>query len=136
MNILLIDDEEVITDYFTQLANVRGIKDIDTAGSGEQALTCVMRKNYDLITLDIKMPGVSGLEIIAMLRNMCPHAIIAVISGYIPDEVDTEVANCVDVMIDKPVNIETFNQLLSCTEQICQTMTTIRSLGLVPESTR
>ena len=136
MKILLIDDEEVITNYFTQLANSRGIEDIDTAGSGEEALTYVMRKNYDLITLDIRMPGVSGLEIIAMLRNMCPHAIIAVISGYIPDEIDAEVADCVDVLIDKPVNIETFNKLLSCTGQICQTMETIRSLGLVPESTR
>ena len=136
MKILLIDDEEVITDYFSQLAISQGITDIDTAGTGEEALTHVMRKNYDLITLDIKMPGVSGLEIIAMLRNMSPHAIIAVISGYIPDEIDNEVGDCVDVMIDKPVNIEKFNQLLNCTEQICQTMDTIRSLGIVPGSAR
>ena len=138
MKILLIDDEEVITNYFSQLAAARGIVDteIDTAASGEAALTHVMRKNYDLITLDIKMPGVSGLEILAMLRNMCPHAIIAIISGYIPDEIDDEVAGCVDVLIDKPINIDTFNKLLDYTQQIGQTMEQIRALGMVPQGTR
>ena len=82
------------------------------------------------------MPGVSGLEIIAMLRNMCPHAIISVISGYIPDEISSEVAGCIDVMIDKPVPIDTFNQLLDCVEQICATMEKIRVLSRTPVAAR
>ena len=132
MKILIIDDEKSVSDYFTQVARSRGHEDIDVAASGEDALTQVMRKAYDLITLDIRMPGVSGLEIIAMLRNMCPHAVIAIISGYIPNEISTEVAGCVDVMIGKPVSIETFTQLLDNTAQICQFMEKIRLLGQTP----
>ena len=136
MKILIIDDEKAASDCLTQVSEARGYTDIETAASGEDALSLVIRGEFDLITVDLQMPGVGGLEIIAMLRNMCPHAIIAVVSGYIPVEVSSEVAGCVDVMIDKPVNIEKFNQLLNCTEQICQTMDTIRSLGIVPGSAR
>ena len=132
MKILIIDDEQIVSDFFVQLAKARGCADIDTVASGEEALAQVIRQNYDLITLDIRMPGVSGLEIIAMLRNMCPHAIIAIISGYIPEEMSSEVAGCADVMIPKPVDIDTFNQLLDGAEQIRQAMDRIRTLGINP----
>ena len=136
MKILIVDDEPTITHYFSQLAEIRGFEEIDSAGSGEEAMTQVIRKNYDIITLDLQMPGASGLEIIAMLRDMCPHAIIAVISGFIPEEISTDVAGCVDVMIPKPVNIETFNKLLTNAEKIHKAMNEIRSLGVVPSTVR
>lgn len=129
MKILIVDDERIVSDFFAQLAKVRGFTDIETVGSGEEALTRVIRTTYDLITLDIQMPGLSGLEIIAMLRNMCPHAIIAIISGYIPEEISTEVAGCADVMIAKPVSIDTFNRLLDSAEQIRDAMSKLSALG-------
>lgn len=132
MKILLIDDEKAITDFFSALVRGQGHTDIDTVGSGEEAVARVLSKTYDLITLDIQMPGASGLEIIAMLRNMNPHAVIAIISGYIPDEISSEVAGCVDVMISKPVSVAVFNQLLEGTGQICQILDQIRLLGRTP----
>ena len=74
MKILIIDDDVGITQFFSHAAAGRGIDQIETAESGEEALACVMRTTYDLITLDIRMPGLSGLEVIAMLRNLSPHA--------------------------------------------------------------
>ena len=82
------------------------------------------------------MPGASGLEIIAMLRNMCPHAIIAVISGFLPEQISEEVAGCVDVMISKPVNVQTFTTLLDRAKQIHGAMDDIRELGVTPDSIR
>ena len=70
MNILIIDDEKTISDFFQKVAQARGYTDIDTAISAEEALTHIIRRNYDLITLDIHMPGTSGLDAIAMLRNL------------------------------------------------------------------
>jgi len=136
VKILLIDDEKAITEFFSTLARGRGYSAIDTVGSAEEALTRVLRQTYELITLDIQMPGVSGLEIIAMLRNMNPHAVIAIISGYIPEEISSEVAGCVDVMISKPVSVSTFNHLLDGASQICQTLDQIRTLGRTPAVAR
>ncbi len=136
MKILIVDDEEAITSFFSQLAEINGFSEIDTVGSGEEAMTQVLRKSYDVVTLDIQMPGASGLEIIAMLRNMCPHAIIAVISGFIPEEISDEVAGCIDVMIPKPVSVQTFTTLLQKAQQIQGAMDEIRSLGKTPDSAR
>jgi YesN/AraC family two-component response regulator len=136
MKILIIDDEKAVCDYLTQVAMARGYSDIETAANGEDALSMVIRGEFDLITVDLQMPGVSGLEIIAMLRNMCPHAIIAVISGYIPVEVSNEVAGCVDVMIGKPVSVDTFSQLLAGADEIGKTMERIRRLGTAPIAAR
>ena len=72
MNILIIDDEKNVSDFFLQVALARGYTDLDTVASAEEALTHIIRRNYDLITLDIQMPGASGLEIIAMCAP-CAH---------------------------------------------------------------
>lgn len=134
MKLLIVDDEKIVSDFFVQLARIRGYTDIDAVASGEEALSRVIRHNYNLITLDIQMPGVSGLEIIAMLRNMCPHAVIAIISGFLPEEIGTEVAGCADVMIPKPINIETFNSLLDSAAQIEKAIAHVRSLGIDPST--
>ncbi len=136
MKLLIVDDEKIVSDFFVQLAKLRGYTDIDAVASGEEALTRVIRHNYNLITLDIQMPGVSGLEIIAMLRNMCPHAVIAIISGFIPEEISTEIAGCADVIIPKPVNIETFHKLLDSAAQIEKAIAQLHSLGIDPSTRR
>ncbi|MBT4498387.1 MAG: response regulator [Gemmatimonadetes bacterium] len=136
MKILICDDEKMVCDFFSQVATSQGYEDIDIVHSGEDALTQVIRKNYDLITLDIQMPGVSGLEIISMLRSMCPHALIALISGYIPDEIPEEITSCADIVLSKPVGFGAFGQLLAGVAQICQTMEQIRNLGIIPAAVR
>ncbi|MGB1891303.1 MAG: response regulator [Candidatus Latescibacterota bacterium] len=134
MKILIVDDEETITSYFSQLAEINGFDQIDCVNSGEEAMTQVLRSVYDVITLDIQMPGASGLEIIAMLRNMCPHAIIAVVSGFLPETMSEDISSCIDVLISKPVNVETFSTLLQKAQQIQSAMNDIRALGIAPDS--
>lgn len=132
MKILIVDDDPIVRRYLTRLAKTQGYTDIDAVDSGEEALTRVIRQRYDLITLDLRMPGLNGLEIIAILRNMCPHAIIAIISGYIPEKISTEVASCADVMIPKPLDVDVFIQLLEGIERISQNIEQICELGTVP----
>ncbi len=71
-----------------------------------------------------------------MLRTMSPHAVIAVISGRIPDEISTEVASCIDVLMDKPVPLATFTRLLEGVGQIGNALDQIRLLGQVPSKIR
>ena len=129
MKVLIVDDEKDVSDFFAKLSRAQGYADVDTVASAQEAVAQVLRQTYDLITLDIRMPGASGLEIVAMLRNMCPHAIIAVMSGYLPESVSGEVASCVDVMVDKPVPIDTFNQLLAAAAQISGIVREVQLLG-------
>ena len=132
MRILIVDDEPSVAEFFSRLAAVHGFTDIDTVSTAEEAVTQVLREGYDLITLDIRMPGASGLEIIAVLRNMNPHAVIAVISGHIPEQIPDEILSCLDTILAKPVPLEIFTQLLEGALQVSDTMTRIRDLGGTP----
>jgi CheY-like chemotaxis protein len=55
MRVLIVDDEPTVLDFFSQAARAKGVENVDTASTGEEALTKVIGQNYDLITLDIRM---------------------------------------------------------------------------------
>ncbi len=131
MRVLIVDDDPSVVDFFTQAARAQGITEIDTASSGEEALARVIGATYDLITLDIRMPGASGLEVLSPVRNMCPHAIIAIISGHVPDDFTSEMAGCADLIMHKPINLAHFNRLLNGAKRIAHTLIEIQELNEV-----
>lgn len=128
MKILIVEDDHTATELMIKVAKLNGYEDVDTAGSAEDALALAINKSYDLITLDVQLPGASGLEVLSVIRNMCPHAIIAVISAHFPGDVPFDAAECADVMLDKPVPVKKLAQLMNSSARICEEMTVIRSL--------
>lgn len=129
MRMLIVDDDSSVVDFFSQAAKARGYAEVATAFSGEEALGKVVQYTYDIITLDIRMPGASGLEILSPVRSMCPHAVIAVISGYLDHEPVQDLAGCADVVLQKPVELTTLNCLLDGAASIAHTMAEIQALG-------
>ncbi|MCX7991048.1 MAG: response regulator [Proteobacteria bacterium] len=67
--ILVVDDEENIRILFKLGLEEEGYE-VELAGSGQEALEKVKNFDFDLITLDIKMPGMSGLETLQEIRNL------------------------------------------------------------------
>ncbi|MBB5348292.1 response regulator [Desulfoprunum benzoelyticum] len=78
--VLLVDDEE---DFLTMLAErleSRGLN-VTTATSGESALASVEGQEYDLIVLDLAMPGFDGIETLKRIKARQPEAEIIMLSG-------------------------------------------------------
>ena len=78
--VLLVDDE---VDFLTTLAErleARGLK-VNTAVSGEDAVTKVDNQSFDLIILDLAMPGIDGLETLKRIKAKQPEAEIIMLSG-------------------------------------------------------
>jgi DNA-binding NarL/FixJ family response regulator len=88
----------------------------------------VVNNQYDLVTLDIRMPGASGLDILSVVRNMCPHAIIAIISGHFPENILEEAAHCADIMLEKPVKLEVLTTLIRSARSIRSELDSLRTL--------
>lgn len=73
-NILLVDDETAILQLLTTILEKEGFSHITTATSAEMALSLTKQNNYDLIILDVMLPGQSGFDICPIIRQQtdCP----------------------------------------------------------------
>ena len=62
--------------------------EVDTCYDGEEALTCILSENYDLIVLDLNLPGMDGMEILRELRKYNDETKVLILSarGKIADK--------------------------------------------------
>lgn len=79
--LLIVDDEEIVRNSLKAWFLEDGY-DIDIAESAEAALKLFEKNKYDLILLDIKMPGMSGMDLLVKLKEFDPEAIIILITAY------------------------------------------------------
>ena len=77
--ILIVDDEIEITDLLS--VALGKVRDCVTAGSAEEALDRLKEGHFDLVVSDISMPGMSGLEMIPLVKKISPNTVIMMISG-------------------------------------------------------
>ena len=81
MNILVVDDDEVIRDACDQLLS--GMKfDVRLAVDGNDGLEKIKKEAFDIVILDLKMPGLSGMELLKIIKEDNPETIVIVITGY------------------------------------------------------
>ena len=69
MKILLIDDHALFRVGLEALLERRGIEVVDKTGDGEEGLKLALNANADIILLDLRMPGMGGMEVLRRLRE-------------------------------------------------------------------
>jgi len=80
-SLLIVDDEKNIRFTLHQALEPLEI-DIDTAVNGEEALEKVKNKQYAVILLDLKMPGINGMEVLRHISQNYPETRVIIISAY------------------------------------------------------
>ncbi|MGA1867916.1 MAG: sigma-54-dependent transcriptional regulator [bacterium] len=79
--ILVIDDEAVVRDSCRMIiADEDHI--IECAENGRQGLEILKKENFSIVILDLKMPGISGMEVLEQIKFQYPETIVIVITGY------------------------------------------------------
>ncbi len=68
MRVLLIDDHALVRKGLEQLLESRGIEVVAAVGTGSEGITCARELAPDIVLLDIKMPGMNGLDTLLQLR--------------------------------------------------------------------
>jgi DNA-binding NtrC family response regulator len=89
MNILVVDDESVIREGLTRILE-GGAFAVETAKNGHAAIEFLQQKEFDLIITDLKMPGMSGFEVLNAVKILQPDTPVIMITGYATVETAVE----------------------------------------------
>ena len=81
MKVLIIDDERSIREGLAKTLRRMG-HEVTPAENGRQGLEEFERGNFDMVLLDLKMPGIDGMETLRLLKEADPEVIIVMITGY------------------------------------------------------
>ncbi len=79
--VLVVDDDPVVGKSFDRVLSAKGYAVI-TASSGQEALDKLATENYDVVFTDIKMPGMSGLDMAEQLKQRRPWLPVVIVTGY------------------------------------------------------
>ncbi len=89
-NVLLVDDEEEFVEAFAERLRLRGFV-AHVAYNGEQALQKIREGVARIMVLDLKMPGIDGLEVLRRIKKAQPEVQVIILSGH-GSEKDEEIA--------------------------------------------
>jgi CheY-like chemotaxis protein len=79
--ILVIDDEEVVRRSFTRALDDEHCS-VEQAGNGAAGLQALERQGFDVVLLDLRMPGMDGIEVLGRIKSRWPNTEVIVITGY------------------------------------------------------
>ena len=112
--VLIVDDEPWVREVFRDFCNLSEAFEVELAESGTAAIEKASRRDYDIITLDLIMPEVSGLEVLTAIKKASPAARVMIITGNATDKLvhQAGIMGARRVMY-KPVMIENFLEELT-----------------------
>ncbi len=81
MNILVVDDNEVVRRELSEWL-IRNGNEVKSVESGEKALEMAKKSDFNLMLIDLKMPGMDGIEVVKSIKSIKPHTQAIMITGY------------------------------------------------------
>ena len=80
--LLIIDDEQAFRETLAKLFTHRGF-DVSTASDGAQGMRAVLRGGIEVVVLDVKMPGLDGIETLRELKRIQPDLEVIILTGHL-----------------------------------------------------
>jgi two-component system, NtrC family, response regulator PilR len=106
ISILVVDDEQGMRDFLKIMLRKQGYQ-VQTASNGETAISILKESPFDLVISDIRMPGISGLDLLASAKELYPNLPVIMITAFAsPDDAVVAMKNGAFDYISKPFNIE------------------------------
>ncbi len=104
--LMFVDDEDELISALVERLELRGI---DAAGvtSGDEALERLREENFDVVVIDVKMPGIGGLEVLRTISRRYPDVKVILMTGHGSTE-DSEIGRRLGAVayLQKPVDLD------------------------------
>lgn len=105
--LLIVDDEAGIVEEVKGFFEEEG-HEVDTADSGEDGIALIRKMKPDLVLIDMKLPDMSGLQVLAEVKKTSPRTKTIVVTGYVDQSLMDEAEKAGrDLFLHKPFNLET-----------------------------
>ncbi len=108
---LLVDDEEELVTTLQERLSYRDI-DADFSLTGADAIQKMREKRFDIVVLDLKLPGISGIETMRVLKNEYPDVPIILITGHGSPDTTDDLPKGAYEYLPKPINIEKLMEVM------------------------
>ncbi|NIQ89024.1 MAG: response regulator [Deltaproteobacteria bacterium] len=106
MKVLLVDDEEEFVKALAERLKMRDLRS-DTVLDGEEALSFVEDQEPDVMVLDLKMPGIDGMEVLRQVRKAYPKIQVIILTGHGTEKHEEEAKRLGAFdYLEKPVNLD------------------------------
>lgn len=110
--VLLVDDEEEFVETLAERMRTRGM-DVSTSGSGVDALQLVEDEDFDVVVLDLKMPGIDGLDALKRIKRRRPEIQVVLLTGYATVEKGVEaIKEGALEFLEKPVDLASLTEAI------------------------
>ena len=104
--VLIVDDDESTCKSLSLIFKKKGY-DIETAGTGEEAVKKAQKRFFNVVLLDIKLPDMKGIELLAPLKKIHPDMVMIMVTAYASLETALSALNKgASFYITKPLNID------------------------------
>ena len=112
LSVLVVDDEEVVRTGISRVLE-KQVLSIHTAGDGSEALEIMANQTIDFVLLDIKMPGMDGIEVLQHIRATYPNTVVVMITGHptIQSAIECTKLGAVDYLV-KPFRVDELESLV------------------------
>jgi DNA-binding NtrC family response regulator len=111
-SILIIDDEAVVRESLRD--SLKDAHNITTAETGEEALELVKKQDFDVLIVDVRLPGKSGLEVVKEVKDINPYIRSIVITAFPSIELSVQAMKlgAVDFIV-KPVRADDLEHMIN-----------------------
>jgi len=117
--VLIVDDEPRIREIFREFCELTHSVEVDMAENGADAINKVRDTEYDLVTMDLIMPEMAGVEAVAKIKDLRPHLPVIVITGNATERLVRQAGvKGASSVLYKPIMLENFiEEIISTLER-------------------
>jgi len=110
--VLVVDDDTRVQDILKGVVSEQGYEVI-AVGSGEEAIEEIEKRHFDLVFLDLVLPGISGVEVLGMIKAKDEKTVVVVVTGYGDDPIALEAISLGPLfLLRKPFHITDIVKIL------------------------
>ncbi|MEJ2364195.1 MAG: sigma-54 dependent transcriptional regulator [Deltaproteobacteria bacterium] len=112
IGVLVVDDEEVVRTGISRVLE-KEVLSVHTAADGSEALEIMAKQTIHIVLLDIKMPGMDGIEVLEHIRATYPNTVVVMITGHptIQSAIECTKLGAVDYLV-KPFRVDELEALV------------------------